>query len=699
MSPSLADRLNQARHARFVGRDGELNRFTAALRAEHLPFFVLHVFGPGGVGKTTLLQEFILASERHGAYATYLDVRHVEPAPEPFMQSLRFALNLAPDASIPQRFSTNGKKRVILLDTYETLLPLDDWLRTSFLPQLPESVLTVLAGRNPPTSSWQADPGWQSLLYTIPLRNLSPDEGREYLEKCGLPPDQQQSALSFTHGHPLALSLITDLYSQRGKIGFAPEESPDVVKTLIERFIQQVPGPAHRAALEACALTRVMTESLLDQMLDMPSTGAGPSQGARELFDWLRNLSFIQSSAEGLFPHDLAREALTADLHWRNPDWYGELHNRARTYYTSNIEKSSGTAQQRALLDLVYLHRENAVIRSFFEFQSGGILPESMQPADRDAMLEIVTRYEGAASAQLAARWLERQPEGVSVWRAAEGQLVGFLVTVAIQQTDEADRAADPALRAAWEYLARHAQLRAGESALYFRFWMADETYQSVSPIQSLIFLAVVKHYLTTPHLVFSFFPCANPDFWLPMLGYANLVRLSEADFSVGDVHFGVYGHNWRVEPPARWLSILADKEVGIPVESKPAPGEPIIVLSEPEFREALRQTLQDFTRPDALTSNPLLRSRMVTKRLSPDPQPAGRVDALRALLNDSASALQANPRDEKLFRALDRTYFHPAPTQEAAAELLDLPFSTYRRHLTAGIQRITEMLWQKEIE
>ena len=698
MSPSLADRLNQARHARFVGRDGELTQFTAALRAEHLPFFVLHIFGPGGVGKTTLLQEFILASERHGAYATYLDVRHVEPAPEPFMQSLRLALNFKPDASIPEKFSANGNKRVILLDTYETLLPLDDWLRTSFLPQLPESVLTVLAGRNPPTSSWQADPGWQSLLYTIPLRNLSPNEGREFLEKCGLPADQQQTALNFTHGHPLALSLITDLYSQRGKIGFAPAESPDVVKTLIERFIQQVPGPAHRAALEACALTRVMTESLLDQMLDMPSSGGGPSQGARELFDWLRGLSFIQSSAEGLFPHDLAREALTADLHWRNPDWYGELHNRARTYYTSNIEKSSGTAQQRALLDLVYLHRENAVIRSFFEFQSGGILPESMQPADRDAILEIVTRYEGTASSELAARWLERQPQGVTVWRAAEGHLVGFLTTVAIHQTDETDRAADPALRAAWEYLAKHAPLRAGEAALYFRFWMAEETYQSVSPIQSLIFLAVVKHYLTTPHLTFSFFPCANPDFWFPMLGYANLVRRPEADFSLGDFHFGVYSHDWRVEPPARWLSILADKEVGIPVESRPTPSEPVIVLSEPEFREAVRQALQDFTRPDALMSNLLLRSRMVTERLGPGPQPADRLETLRALLNDSALAFQANPRDEKLFRALDRTYFHPAPTQEAAAELLDLPFSTYRRHLTAGIQRLTEMLWHKEI-
>jgi len=66
--------------------------------------------------------------------------------------------------------------------------------------------------------------------------------------------------------------------------------------------------------------------------------------------------------------------------------------------------------------------------------------------------------------------------------------------------------------------------------------------------------------------------------------------------------------------------------------------------------------------------------------------------------LSDSLETLQANPRDGKLFRALERTYFKPAPTQEAAAELLDLPFSTYRRHLTAGIQRLTELLWEREI-
>ncbi len=518
------------------------------------------------------------------------------------------------------------------------------------------------------------------------------------MEKCGIPTDQQQGALDFTHGHPLALSLITDLYFQRGKVGFTPEASPDVVKTLLERFIQQVPGPAHRAALEACALTRVMTESLLDKMLDMPSSGTSPSEGARELFEWLRGLSFIQSSPEGLFPHDLAREALTADLHWRNPDWYGELHNRARAYYTATIEKSSGTIQQRALLDLVYLHRENAAIRSFFEFQTAGLLPDSMQPDDQKAILDMVREYEGEAPAELAAYWLERQPQGVTIWRAADGHLAGLLITVFLHQTDETDRATDPAIRAAWETLGKQAPLRTGEAALHFRFWMAEETYQSVSPIQSLIFLAIVKYYLTTSKLAFTFFACTNPDFWAPMLGYADLLRLPDADFSVGDLRFGIYSHDWRVEPPAHWLSILADKEVGIPVESRPAPSEPLIVLSEPEFREALRQALQHYTRPDALASNLLLRSRMVTERLGSNPRPADRFETLRAILSDSASALQDNPRDEKLYRALDRTYFHPAATQEAAAELLDLPFSTYRRHLTAGIQRLTEILWQKEI-
>jgi hypothetical protein len=43
-------------------------------------------------------------------------------------------------------------------------------------------------------------------------------------------------------------------------------------------------------------------------------------------------------------------------------------------------------------------------------------------------------------------------------------------------------------------------------------------------------------------------------------------------------------------------------------------------------------------------------------------------------------------------------TVFKGAPTQEAAAARLGLPFSTYRRHLTAGIERVTAWLWDREL-
>ena len=76
----------------------------------------------------------------------------------------------------------------------------------------------------------------------------------------------------------------------------------------------------------------------------------------------------------------------------------------------------------------------------------------------------------------------------------------------------------------------------------------------------------------------------------------------------------------------------------------------------------------------------------------------AARVVVLQALLQQAIESLQASPRMAKQYHALDQTYIHPAPTQEQAAEMLDIPFSTYRRHLKEGIDHIVEILWQEEI-
>jgi hypothetical protein len=350
----------------------------------------------------------------------------------------------------------------------------------------------------------------------------------------------------------------------------------------------------------------------------------------------------------------------------------------------------------------VFLHRDNPLVKPFFEWQSSGssVLADAARPADLPAVLAMVREFEGDEAARLAERWFQRAG-GWLILRSAEGQPVGFVAMLGLQQAAEEDLAADPATAAARRYLQTRTPLRSGEIATYFRFWMGQECYQSVSPIQSLIFINMVRHYLTTPGLAFTFLPCADPDFWAPIFAYADLARLPDADFEVGGRKYGVYGHDWRAMPPMAWLGLLAEREIAAgPQTVAPAlpVSEPLVVLSQDEFALAVRDGLHDYARPDQLRSNPLLRSRLVVERAGVQASNAERVSALLALIKEAAETLQAVPREAKLYRALHHTYFQPMATQEQVAELLDLPFSTFRRHLKAGQTRLADLLWQKEV-
>jgi hypothetical protein len=70
----------------------------------------------------------------------------------------------------------------------------------------------------------------------------------------------------------------------------------------------------------------------------------------------------------------------------------------------------------------------------------------------------------------------------------------------------------------------------------------------------------------------------------------------------------------------------------------------------------------------------------------------------VEAVVRAAVDTLRDHSRDDKLLRALDRTYLRPAGTQERAAALLGLPFSTYRRHLTTGVDRVVAWLWDQEV-
>ena len=63
------------------------------------------------------------------------------------------------DGVAAERLGAGGRRSVVALDTYEAFGLLDTWLRQTFLPRLPDTVLTVMAGREAPSAAWLNQPG------------------------------------------------------------------------------------------------------------------------------------------------------------------------------------------------------------------------------------------------------------------------------------------------------------------------------------------------------------------------------------------------------------------------------------------------------------------------------------------------------------------------------------------------------------
>ena len=242
----------------------------------------------------------------------------------------------------------------------------------------------------------------------------------------------------------------------------------------------------------------------------------------------------------------------------------------------------------------------------------------------------------------------------------------------------------DPVVRAVLEHVARAGPIRPGEQVNIARFVCGvhdgeRDPYAVVAASVSSIMLWCIRP------LAWSFIPTTDPEFWGPFFEYLGFRRLFEIE-AVGIRHV-VYANDWRRFPTDVWLDLMNEREhcggSGPPPDSmlRPPP------LDRTAHAAAVRSALHDLQRPDRLAANPLVGTRL-----------AADAAGLRTGIEAAVQRLADEPKGDQLRAVLHRTFVRPAPTQEAAAEVLGLPFSTYRRHLGKAIDQLTEFLWAVEI-
>ena len=365
----------------------------------------------------------------------------------------------------------------------------------------------------------------------------------------------------------------------------------------------------------------------------------------RSVFAWLRDLSFVEAGPDGVLPHDLARDVLDADLRWRDPDGYKDLFRRVGGHVYAALKSSRGREQQRAVFDLKFLFRNLPSVLSPVDWDAWGLhYPEPAGPGDGERILELVAAAEGEASAAIAERWLDLQPEGFFVVRGEDDDVRGFVALLDLTAASEQDRRADPGAEAAWEYAHRCAPPRPGEVITQTRFVVDRERYQGPSPTLNALPMVTLQRYLGNPRLAWDFLTLHEPEPWDEYFALADLPRAPGADFLVGGRRYGLYGHDFRRVPVDALMELWTERALAQDVTLQPARrSDDLLVLSQADFADAVRQALRDLHRPELLARNPLLRTRLAHDYAGTER--AGRGSARRAAAGRGRRAAPAPAR------------------------------------------------------
>lgn len=389
-------------------------------------------------------------------------------------------------------------------------------------------------------------------------------------------------------------------------------------------------------------------------------------------------------------------------MRWRNPQRYAEIFSRARIYYINRIQQTNGEELERALFDYLFKSQH---VRHFFVWQdTNNLVTDSLRETDKSVLLKMVAVHEGKDSAKIAAHWLTKQPNSVLVFRENKsGTPLGFMMLLALEKATIEDLQIDPATQAVWNYMQHQTPLQPQEKVSFCRFWMAFDSYQAVSRIQTLVYIKLFRHTITTGNLAFLFNAIANPNFWEYLCTAAETPLLKQAYFTVGGREYGVCGCDYRMMSAINSLMQLPEWILAMNPNlnnlNYTTSIQSSIVINQSDFTEAVKQALRDFIFTDALSNNVLLNSRIVINRIGMHSQTSERIATLQLILQSAMESLQKSPREAKFYRALYHSYLHPAGTQEKAAEILDVSIATFHRHLKAGITRVTEILWHQETQ
>lgn len=634
--------LGAARRAlvrRFVGRESALQVLTGALKDARSEPRLVHLTGPGGIGKTALLTVFTESCAGHRV--TWMVAGSPLRDEDRLVQMLGYPLERLGRARLPD---------VLILDATEKDRELLDWMLDVALPRAGSRVLVVTAGREGFGAPSRARSALAAVTRELRLKPLAEAESIELLARRGVPERQRMELAQLAAGLPRALVELADKSRADRPTPLAERPSHELVDAVVTSLIRDVPSPFHGQALEALAVALALDQPLLAAMLDGPVS----SDQLGALYDWLGALTFVARDPRGLVPHPRVRSALVRQLDARDPVRRRDLGRRAATELWDRVDGASLATRHQLLVEALFAQRDVLVA------------PPSATALFAGAREERV-RHATAKDATLALEWavgtpLEASIDPTSLLLAGRPGLAPSSAAAWVPEGGDRER---PTLVV----------------------WRAPtEPATTLSAPELAVLIGAVTAHVEAGRTTFDLSAPSDLEELADDLG---LVASFSPGLLPGHQRFGL-----AFEPSPGEAGVLElmrrialDDAPPAPVRATTAPSEAVEV--RPDW---VRAALGLRHRPHELKKSPLVELRLVQRSAQPPEQ------ALAALLDEVLATLAASPAYAASARLLAVTYFDPSVVkQEAAAAELHLPFGTYRYQLRRALELFGEELAARE--
>lgn len=667
----------------FVGREKEIEILQKHATG-HSDCQWLHIYGQSGIGKSTLLQQFMAVLEVGEVY--FLDGSKTIRTKEDVLIQLATQLKSVGDWDlngqdqeeivnrIIHRSAQKGGHIVLLLDTFENWQSVEEWL-PQWLGQFEDTVRIITAGRHPLTGGWLRS-GWANFIHSLALTSLKPTDVDQYARKRGLASNETKSQLfQFSRGIPLAMILVAEMMLKGNQYKpLARVEQNQLISVLMEELFDGLEAPVRRLLEAASVFWRFNEErlaSLLNEDVDYES------------FRKLIKMPFIILKEDGWMLHDAVRSWALEDMMLRKPQTYEQMRKTALKQIRLE-ERSNPLLRQKLQLDKMSLH-ENPLVRNIcFTGHLDNVEVRGCNECDLPVIESLFLRYhhfvlpeasEDILMVRLIRPIWEVDPSSfITIWQ--ENELVAFFGKIPLHTEMLKVLEKDPVL---------HPFLNGWKPASnsYLICFVGLEP-ELAAKTHTYVIKTLINQFSLSEWLLD--FTCLKE--WFPIL---ELVGFEPAPWATGKTQSGTEYRGFILDLTQEDYLSKLDR-----VLLKNSIGE---TLSEPKSTYDVNELKAIMKEYSKLPANPELSENYI--HMFPHRIPDFSIDNLgkyiqKDILDVVNQLISGKDQDAILGKLLKYAFIQGIRPHELVAKKTNLSLSTYYRYLNKALERLNQVLAQK---